>query len=147
MALRITEQELKELGFILHDISEGSQYKIHARKSVGDGCAFFLYEESFDMYLWREGKIFRKFEIVTESDNGFTTVINDIDSLERFIELETVLNGSKIFSIKIAIDPIKGKIPPSIDDNIELIKKLSDSVDLPSECAKLIDENLEELKL
>jgi hypothetical protein len=92
MALKLTEQELKDLGFKLTSPTEGSFIKIHARKSVGYNDAFFLYEEKSDMYSWREGVIFRSFEIVTDTDNGFRTVIDNIETLERFHELENCLN-------------------------------------------------------
>jgi hypothetical protein len=92
MALELTERELLDLGFELEDSHEGSFYKIIAKKSVGDNQAFFLYEKKLDNYLWKEGICFINFEIVVESDRGYITVIDNIETLERFHELETVLN-------------------------------------------------------
>jgi hypothetical protein len=89
MALELTEQELKNLGFELEKLAEYSFYEVSAKKPVGENCAFFLYEEKRDTYT---GSLLRNFEIVVESDRGYITVIDNIETLERFHELETVLN-------------------------------------------------------
>jgi hypothetical protein len=92
MALELTERELLDLGFELEETTEGSSYKIIAKKWVGDNQAFFLYENKLDTYLWKEAICFINFEIVVESDRGYITVIDNIETLERFHELENVLN-------------------------------------------------------
>jgi hypothetical protein len=41
---------------------------------------------------WESGITYTTFTIVVETDRGYVSIVDDIETLERFHELENVLN-------------------------------------------------------
>ena len=94
MALELTEQELLGLGFFVEDNNEwvgplGYKMWIDAYKKVGNQDGFFHY---FQRQFTDVSRMEHEFT-VSSSDGGDTsTLISNIETLERFHELENVLN-------------------------------------------------------
>lgn len=89
MALELTEQQLKDLGFNVEDMKKDSEryIKIYAQKKIKHSEAFFYYFYSFDTKS-NEVKHHR-FDLLC---GDVSIVISNIETLERFHELERVLN-------------------------------------------------------
>lgn len=95
MALELTQEELYDLGFTLKDEDfENRRYKqvgFSATKYVGNEFAFFYY---CDINVDDHGLAGRNhvFDIRVNNTTGMESVISNIETLERFHELENVLN-------------------------------------------------------
>lgn len=89
MALELTEQELKDLWFTIIDYkATGFHIWLHAQKGVGDADGYFEYFQRQFPGCPME----HTFSLISSDGGNASTLISNIETLERFHELETVLN-------------------------------------------------------